>query len=87
MSNEDYDTIRRIATGIYARRLGADSVIFTDKKSDYQGAFNFDFIKNLPLTSSSGLSEHQAAWRVFFEEFRKEFQLFANSYRSAGQNG
>ena len=87
MSHEDYDTIRRIATGIYARRLGADSVIFADKKSDYQGTFNFDFIKNLPLTSSSGLSEHQAAWRVFFEEFRKEFQLFANSYRSVGQNG
>ena len=80
MSSEDYETIRRIATGIYARRLGADSVIFTDKKSDYQGAFNFNFIKNLPLASSSGLSEHQAAWRVFFEEFRKRFQLFANSH-------
>ena len=75
MSNEDYETIKRIATTKYLKRMAGGLLVDPPESKDYESNFNFDFIDDLPVSTSLDFEGQAADWEMFLEIFGEQWAL------------
>ena len=77
-----YESIKNVATGMYARRICGDAVDKVLPRPDYDGDFNFDFINDcdVPGPKSGGnIREHEVMWDRFFADLTAQWIVYVNN--------
>ena len=76
----DYDQVKEISTGMYARRVcGAGIINSLTPRVAYQGDFEFDWVNASEVPIGSDIRQHEAAWDLFWRDLRREWKGYVNS--------